>query len=261
LSGRNSTEPNIDKIFPQDNENHWRSAFKGFIENPRQDKACYRLLRDRGDYSKAIKVFDKDLEVQKPLIGYICRGYLNREEDINDSRSSISEVIKYGKPEQISTIVWTILDFNKKSTLSAEMKERVKTLWGKLISRYATGEINPDKQKILAGLFDWISVFDEIDDEMYEWLKVSAAHVRYGRNGSHFFEYLLKHAVKTPEKVAELILIHSKTGNHFSYKKEKLQQIVDILYRSGQKERADRICNSYLAAGHDYLREIYSQNN
>ena len=222
---------------------------------------CYRLLRDHGDYSKAIKAFDDDPEIQKSLVADICRGYLNGEEDINDSWSLISGVIEYNNPEQISKIIEAIWRFNKVRSLSAEMKEKVKALWGRLISHYAAGEIDSDKQKILAGLFDWVSVFDEIDDEMYEWLKVSAAHVRYGRGGLRFFDYLLEHVVKTPEKVAELILILSKAGNHFSYKKEKLQQIVDILYRSGQKERADRICNSYLAAGHDYLREIYARNN
>jgi hypothetical protein len=56
-------------------------------------------------------------------------------------------------------------------------------------------------------------VFDEIDDEMYEWLKVSAAHVRYGRSGLHFFDSFLKHAVRTLEKVAELILIDSDADN------------------------------------------------
>jgi hypothetical protein len=44
-------------------------------------------------------------------------------------------------------------------------------------------------------------------------------------------------------------------------KKEILQQIIDILYRSGQKENADRICNSHLSAGYDCLREIYARNN
>jgi hypothetical protein len=252
---------NIDKIFPQDNEDHWRSAFTGYIRYTRGDRMCYRFLRDHGDYSKAIGAFDDYSEIQKSLIENICRGYLNEEDDINDSRSSISEVIECGNLEQISWIIRTIWHFNRQGSLRAEMKEKVKALWGRLISRYATGEIGADKQKILAGLFDWVSVFDEIDDEMYEWLKVSAVHVRYGRSGLHFFDYLLEHAVKTPERVAELILIHSDAGNHFPYEKKELQQIVDILYRSGQKEKADRICNSYLAAGHDYLREIYAQNN
>ncbi len=252
---------NIDKILPQDDGNHWRSTFKGFIENPMQDRACCRLLGGHGDYSKAIKVFEKDLEVQKPLIGHICRGYLNGEEGINDSRSLISELIKYGKHEQISTVIWIILYFNKKSPLNAEMKERVKVLWGHLINRYTTGERDADKQKTLAGLFDWMSLFDEIDDEMYEWLKISAAHVRYGQSGLHFFDYLLKHAVRTPEKVAELIRINSDAGNHFYYKRDKLRQIVDVLYLFGQKETADRICNSYLAAGHDFLWEVYARNN
>ena len=222
---------------------------------------CYRLLRDHGDYSKAIKAFDDDSEIQKSLIEDICRGYLNGEEDIHDSRSLISEVIEYNNPEQISWIIERIWRFNKMRSLNEEMKEKVKALWGNLIHRYVAGEIDSDEQKIPAGLFDWISVFDEIDDEMYEWLKVSAAHVRYGRSGLHFFDYLLKHAVKTPEKVAELILINSNAGNHFPYKKNILRQIVDVLYLFGQKEKADRICNSYLAAGYDYLREIYARNN
>ena len=58
-----------------------------------------------------------------------------------------------------------------------------------------------------------------------------------------------------------MILINSDADNYFFYKKNKLQQIVDVLYLFGQKEKADRICNSYLAAGYDYLREIYSRNN
>jgi len=252
---------NLDKIFPLDNEDHWRSAFKGYIWYTRGDRMCYRFLRDHGDYSKAIKAFDDDSEIQKSLIEDICRGYLNGEEEIHDSRSLISEVIEYNNPEQISWIIERIWRFNKERSLSVEMKERVKALWRNLINHYAAGEIDPDKQKILAGLFDWISVFDEIDDDVHEWLKVSAAHVRYGRSGLHFVDYLLKHVVKAPEKVAELILINSDAGNHFSYKKNKLRQIVDVLYLFGQKEKADRICNSYLAAGYDYLREIYARNN
>jgi hypothetical protein len=252
---------NLDEIFPHDNEAHWRSTFKGYVRYTRGDRMCYRLLRDHGDYSKAIKAFDDVPEVQKPLIAEICRGYLNGEEDVAGSRSLMAEVIEYGSPGQISTIIWVIQHFNRQGSLPAGMKERVKVLWGQLINHYATGTIGADEPKILAGLFDWISVFDEIDDEMYEWLKVSAACVRYGRGGLRFFEYLLEHTGKMPERVAELILINADAGNYFSYKKEKLQQIVDLLYQSGQKGRADRICNSYLAAGYDYLKDIYARNN
>lgn len=251
----------FDSIFPQDDDDNWIFAFKGHIQDTRRNRMCYRLLRDHGDYSRAIQAFKDDPDIQTPLIEEICRECLNGEEDIFDSGSLISELIKYKNPEQAATIIKVIWQFNMKSPLRAEMKERVKTLWGRLISCYATGEIDPDKKKVLAGLFDWVSVFDEIDDDIYEWLKISAAHVQYGRGGLHFFDYLLEHVVKTPEKVAELILIHSDAGNHFPYQKNKLQDIVDVLYRSGQKEKADRICNSYLAAGYDILREIYARNN
>lgn len=252
---------NLDEIFLQDNEDHWRSAFRGYIHYARGYRRCYGLLRDHGDYSRAIQAFDDDRDIQTPLIADIVRGYLNGEEDLFDSGSLISELIRHNNPEQATTIIKAMWYFNKKSTLRAEMKEKVKPLWEMLISRYTTGEIDPDKNNVLADLFDWVSLFDEIDEDIYEWLKISAAHVRYGRGGIHFFDNLLEHVVKTPEKVAELILIHADAGNHFSYKKSKLQEIVDVLYRLGQKEKADRICTSYLAAGYDYLRDIYARNN
>ena len=135
---------NLDEIFPHDNEDHWRSAFTGYIRYTRGDRMCYRLLRDHGDYSKAIKAFGDEPEVQKPLIADICRGYLNGEEDINDSRRLISEVIEYGNPKQISSMIETILYFNRQGSLRAEMKEKVKALWGRLISHYATGENDAD---------------------------------------------------------------------------------------------------------------------
>ena len=252
---------NLDEIFPHDNEDHWRSAFMRYIRYTRGDRMCYRLLRDHGDYSKAIGAFDNEPEVQKSLIAEICRGYLNGEEDINDPGSLLSKLIDHNNPEQVSTMIWAIWYFNRHDLLSAEMKGKVKALWRRIMNRYAVGDVEPDKQKILAGLFNWISVFDEIDDEMYEWLKISAAYIRYGRSGLHFFDYLLEYVEKAPERVAELILINANAGNHIPYDRKKLQRIVENLYRSGQKERADRICNSYLAAGHDHLREIYARNN
>ena len=119
-----------------------------------KDKMCYRFLRDHGDYSKAIKAFDDDSEIQKSLIEDICRGYLNGEEEIHDSRSLISEVIEYNNPEQISWIIERIWRFNKVRSLSEEMKKKVKALWGDLINHYAAGGIDSDKQKIPAGLFN-----------------------------------------------------------------------------------------------------------
>jgi len=62
------------RYFPTITKPHWRSTFKGYVRYTRGDRMCYRLLRDHGDYSKAIKAFDDVPEVQKPLIAEICRG-------------------------------------------------------------------------------------------------------------------------------------------------------------------------------------------
>jgi len=255
---------NLDAIFPQNDEGHWRSAFGGYLQYAAYvapSRKCYRLLRDHRDYSRALGAFDDDHEVQKHLIASICRGYLNAEEEVDDPGSLLSELIERGDLKQVSTMIWVMWYFNRHDLLNAEMKGKVKALWRWIMNRYAVGDVEPDRQKILAGLFNWISVFDEIDDEMYEWLKISAAHVRNGVGSLRFFDYLQERVEVAPGKVAELILINLDAGNHLPYEEKQLQKIVDCLYRSGQKERADRICNSYLAAGYDHLREVYSRNN
>ncbi|MCT8337795.1 hypothetical protein FKB36_09940 [Methanoculleus sp. Afa-1] len=252
---------NLDAIFPRGDENHWRSAFRGYIRYAAPSRKCYRLLRDHRDYSRALGAFDDDHEVRKLLIASICREYLNAEEEIDDPGSLLSELIERGDLKQISTMIWAIWYFNRHDLLNAEMKGKVKALWRWIMNRYAVGDVEPDKQKILAGLFNWISIFDEIDDEMYEWLKISAAYVRNGVGSLRFFDYFQERVEVAPGKVAELTLINSNMGNHLPYEEKHLRRIVDVLYRSGQKERADRICNFYLAAGYDYLRKIYSRNN
>jgi len=44
------------------------------------------------------------------------------------------------------------------------------------------------------------------------------------------------------------------------YKRENIQQLVEILYDNGEKEAADRICTLYLSKGITFLKHIYEKH-
>ena len=44
------------------------------------------------------------------------------------------------------------------------------------------------------------------------------------------------------------------------YNQEHIQEIIRILYKSKNKDVADRICNLYGEAGFDFLRSLYDEN-
>ena len=48
-------------------------------------------------------------------------------------------------------------------------------------------------------------------------------------------------------------------GVYPDYPPTEIQEIVRILYNQGYKEDADEICNLYAAAGFDFLRLLYEE--
>lgn len=92
-----------------------------------------------------------------------------------------------------------------------------------------------------------------------EWLKVSAKYIEADFNASLLIEYLSRHALKTPEEVAEVYLEMLSSGVYPDNDAEHSEKIVQILYEKGYKKSADRICNMYGAKGFDFLRPMYEK--
>jgi hypothetical protein len=101
---------------------------------------------------------------------------------------------------------------------------------------------------------------DEIDEEVFEWLKISLKFISTDFETSFLIEYLLKHVPKTPLKVAEIYLMMLNNKVYPDYDRNNIIKIVEILYAQGQAEIADKICNMYGEEGFDFLRNIYNKN-
>lgn len=251
---------NINRIFPKDKEIYWKAAFTGYLSySSRIYKEIYLLLRENKHYDKAVNTDFQDKHITVRLVQHICNSYIEGWEMLADRNSLICKLIKNKNATQLSEIVnffWMLRD-----KLTDKIKAKVKPLWGELFEIVSQNIENPEYKKVISELSKWLSLIDEIDDEMLEWLKLSAKHIGgFAIDISFFVEYLLKHAPTEPEKVGEIYLELLSSDIYPDYKKEDRVSIVQILYEKGQKELADRICNMYGAEGYDFLRELYEKH-
>jgi len=251
---------NINKIFPIDNDIHWKSAFTGYLFNSsRIYKDIYILLRENGHYAKAIKTEFNEPYITERLVQHICVGYLEDWEKLEDEKSLIFQLIENKNINQLLEIVnffWLLRD-----KLTDNIKSKVKPLWKKLYELGKQNEESQEYKNLFSNLSEWLSLIDEIDDEIYVWLKISAKYVDIGFNIHFFIENLMQHASKTPKKVGEIYLEMLQAGIYPYYEQEQIQNIVRTLYENKEKEIADKICNLYGEKGYLFLKDICKKYN
>jgi len=253
-------ESKINQIFLNDNENHWKAAIEGYLFYASTvHQELYLLLRENGHYEKALNTEFEDNHIKERLIQHICVGYIEDWENLEQESSLISQIINRNKANELSEIVsffWML-----RENPNDKIRSKVKQLWKALFENTADKVDNLEYQKILSNLSRWLVLVEEIDEEVYGWLKVSARYVKTDYNSSFFIEYLLKHVDKTPGRVGELFLEMPNSGAYPDYKKENIEEIVEKLYGKGEKEIADKICNSYGEKGIYFLRDIYEKHH
>lgn len=256
---KNWVTNNINKIFPKDNGIHWKAAFTGYLfYHNIINKDIYLLIRKNNHYIKAIQTEFGDDTIINRLVQHICVGYLKGLEKLDDDRSLISLLFKKPSVNQLSAIVnffWM-----QKDNITDEVRIKVKPIWKVLFDILSQREESPEYQKIISNISKWLSLIDEIDDEILKWLKLSARYIQVNFNAPFFIEYLLKHAPCSPKKVGELYLEMLNSDVYPEYKMENIQEIVQILYKKKQKKIADKICNMYGAKGLHFLRTIYEKH-
>jgi hypothetical protein len=254
---------NINKIFPINNDTHWKAAFTGYLSYSSTIYGdIYLLLRENGHYAKAIKTDFDDPYITKLFVQHICIGYLEDGEKLEDKKSLIFQLLENKNIKQILEIVnyfWVITE-NKPIE---KIKSKVKPLWKEIYKLTKQYEENEEFQKIISDISKWLVFIDEIDDEIMEWLILSAKYLNKdgGFNSVFFIENLAKHASKTPAKVGKIYLEILKADIYPNYEREHIEEIVRLLYENNEKEIADKICNLYGEKGYFFLKDIYGKYN
>jgi len=175
-------------------------------------------------------------------------------EELDDPKSLISKLLDKAKNEELYEIVHYL--WMQRDTKAKVLKEKIKPLWEKLFKILSKYKDNPEYAKTIADLYLWLTLIDEIDDDVLKWMGFSVKHIKASHEVFFLVEYLLKHVVKTPEKVGKMYLTILNKNIYPDYKKGDIQKLVQILYNQGKTEIAYKISNSYLAKGYEFLRGI-----
>lgn len=249
---------NVNQIFPKENVEHWRAAFSGYLfQAVSVHTRIYSLLKENNHYAEALRTDFKDIHLKERLVQHICIGYLENWEELDDEESLICKSIRSGDFDHLSAII----DFfwMQRSKLTDKIRAKIVPLWGALIDFLSQKEGNSKNQRMISDLYKWLSLINVIDEKTLGWLRLSATYLQPDYEAIQFIEYLSLHVSKTPAEVGELYLEMLNSGVYPAYKKEKIQEIVRMLYDRGQRTIADRICNLYGGKGFDFLRFIYEE--
>ena len=245
---------NINKLFPKRHKAHWKATFTGYLHyTAGLYEDIYFLLRKNGHYSKALKADFVDYETEH-VVQHICIGYLRGWEELDDPKSLISKLLDKEKNEELYEIVHYL--WMQRDTKAEVLKEKIKPLWKKLFEILSKYEGNQKYAKTIADLYLWLTLIDEIDDDVLRWMEFSVKHIKASYEVLFIVEYLLKHVVKTPENVGKMYLMMLNKNIYPDYKKGDIQKLVQILYDQGRTEIASQISNSYLTKGYEFLRGI-----
>lgn len=266
---------NIDRIFPQQNEDHWQAAFSGYLLSSRYPHAnLYTWLKANGHYQKALNTDFADKEAQGRLVRHLCIGWIKDWETFDDDTSLIYQLINSCNPNLLSAVVHFFLREGETLSQSSDsekikayekVKAKVRPAWHALFKILSQNSDEVAYQRILSPLSAWVGLVDEIDTEILESLKASIKYIDkvpgYGMTLSRVIEALLRHVLITPQKVGKIYLAIPKSEMWYlqGVKKGDIEKTVCILYEKGHKDIADKICNRFGKAGADFLKSVYEE--
>lgn len=256
----NWVEENIRKIFSQTNDSNWKATASAyFLFTGKVYEDIYELLKYHGIFEKALTCEFENAAVLESLINHICICYVYYGEDIEDQNSLISKALSKKEKEVFDNIIRYFQFHPNKEEVH---RPKVRQLWENMLNVLTSMPDNIEFKYVAAELWRFILYFDELDDQLFEWLNKSVKCFERYDHESGFIEYLSVLVEKYPQKAGELCINMLQAGAIPTYQKEKIEKILSSLYQKDQKEYADEICNLYAANGLDAVtRELYKKYN
>jgi hypothetical protein len=78
---------------------------------------------------------------------------------------------------------------------------------------------------------------DEIDDEIKEWMKLTARYANVGFHASDLLKHLAEHVDKTPKYVAEIYIEMLNAGAYADYTKRTLLRLLSVYMKKNTKRK------------------------
>ena len=264
-------EENINYIFPKSDDGHWQATMEGYLFISHQVyNALYELLKINGHYLKAIDTKFKNEGIRKRLVDHLCVGYLRGKDNLTDEKSLFLRCLNCWNTEDILEIIsffWMQRKYLVDNSSTENKPEKVEIVqkiiefwryvFEKLIKKIDT--LSEDENEILSAISKLSCYIKNINEEKLSWIKLSAKFIEQSPNIPYLLENLDRLSDTSPDKVGAIyltILAHYTPSDY----KNHIRSIVEKLYKSGNTENANRICNMYFRSGFEFLRDIYENH-
>ncbi len=251
-------QKNINNIFQKEELLRKSFTIGFFAYSNKVYLEIYNLLKENNILLYALNCKFSERHINEKVIQYICVGYLEGWEELEDPNSLISKILEDKKEYQIAEVVRFIKMFRE--NLTEKVKQKIKPLWKRIFNMIFENEEKSEFQNIAVELIDWLNLVDDIDEDIFNWLKLSVKYIDQYNPGM-VYRTFCKHIDKNPEKIGKLVLEMLKYKIPAIYEIEDIEKTIESLYSKNQKEIANEICNIYGKNGYYFLKETFERHN
>jgi hypothetical protein len=262
------TNTNIKQMSKEMGNRNWEAFMCGYFSIGQVYSDLYESMKPHYEFGLSYPF--KAKHDREYLIQHICVRYLQSKETLHENRSLFRKIIDVWETGQILEVIgffWMQRGFLKAvDDENRQIKAKIIDFWKVLFEKYKDKDedaLNQKDKEILSSASKLAIFLPRIDDESYQWLMLSAAHIHVGFNAHAFIEYL--DAIKAREETKDtakyigeiyLKLIERKLPD---YDRVHIRSIVDYLFQAGETDPADKICEIYGRKDYDFLRDIWDK--
>jgi hypothetical protein len=250
----------FDEIFPSDDEEQWRATMNAYLFHAGTlYQEIYELLRDHGDYKKALHTDFENEEANRRVAQHIGLAYFHYEEHIEDQGSLISQAIHSEEPRVLQHLIQWVA--GRETDQLPGGRQKVKELWQGLCTALRAHEKEEEYSEVISQFSGWMTHLEQIDAQTLEWLKFSAEHLDDGVEEYQLVEQLARLVEPSPVEVGELCRTVIDARQRPLLNVDKMHEIVEELYAQSEKVNANYICIKYGEFENYTLRSLYETNN
>jgi len=246
---------NVDMIFSKSNEEIWAASFQGYLSGQPVNRDSYKLLKERGDYFRAINYdFEYDI-MERSLMNTISNFYLLECVPPKDN-DLIDYIIKKQDKSQISHI--SNFYWRSSEKLTESQRDLVIDLWDTILESIDDKEKNVEIYNSLSYL---VSVIYELNSKSIKVIFETIENMEIQASHFIFLDNLLRLLEQNPRFIGEAYLLIAEKDDYPFAREDSIKKLVEGLYLLDEKEIANKICRVYTNKGFLFLKETFKKYN
>jgi len=241
-------------IFDIIDDDIWASSFQGYLSGSKLTISTYYLLKEKGDYSKALTFNFENNMIDRILMNHMANSYLL--EGVSPFKNELMKIIidelDNDKISHISHFYW-----KNRDELSDDHRELVIDLWRTIINSISKKEQYVNIYNSLSYL---IGIINQLDEVKIKILMETSKYMDLKSPYSLFTDNLIRLLEQNPNAIGNIYLFISEKDEYPFAREDSIKTLVEQLYNSDEKEIANKICRVYAAKGFLFLKETFEKN-